>query len=151
MSVLHCMDVRVGTSPKKRMAAPTGIDATENTISLGDETRELNSNSAANLKNDVDAIKRKIAANGLPYDRLKAMALDHLARGRKFSPQLWREWVADHEITDVKGKQYGISNDDVAIYVRLLVEDLPEVKKVLALRKSRYDSCFRDPHKDMGA
>jgi hypothetical protein len=133
------------------MAAPTGIDATENTISLGDETRELNSNSAASLKNDVDAIKRKIAANGLPYDRLKAMALDHLAMGRKFSPQLWREWVADHEITDANGKQYGISNDDVAIYVRLLVEDLPEVKKVLALRKSRYDSCFRDPHKDMGA
>lgn len=91
---------------------------------------------------DVDRVRRRIERNPRHYQRLCDMAREHAAKGRRFSPQLWREFHSDHDLADEQGGNFRVSNSDVAIYARFLLRDVPEARNVIVLRRSKYDPVF---------
>lgn len=88
--------------------------------------------------------KAWIARNPKAWAYLKRMAHYSITNQSRFS--IKREIEALRESSDVKlsdEDDYKISNSYSAVFVRLLIEDMPELRPLVVLRPSKVDRLFR--------
>lgn len=105
-----------------------------------------------NTKLNKEAVRADewIASNSAPegipcaWNFIKNRTLAEAKEGRKFGLQKIVEDARWKDFTDNKGKPVRISNSLVAYFARVLIRDYPEIKPLIEIRTSEFDSLFED-------
>ena len=126
------------------------VDQTTRINQLEDQVRELTARLAVfeartgfmSAETMLENAKAWIARNPKAWSYLKRMAHYSITNQQRFSIKRELEALREADGVSVGEDDYKISNSYSAVFVRLLVDEMPELRELVSLRPSKVDRFF---------
>lgn len=83
---------------------------------------------------------RWVERNPQAWGAITAKACGYARRGRHFSMRYLLEWARMDLPVDAGGDGFRIENDYIPVFARMLVEQHPECRQYVSLRRTRFDA-----------
>lgn len=91
----------------------------------------------------LENAKAWIARNPKAWSYLKRMAHHAITNQQRFSIKRELEELRESDIVLGDESDYKISNSYSAVFVRLLIQEMPELRELVTLRPSKVDRLFK--------
>ena len=110
---------------------------------LEDELKRFESKTGfMNAETMLDRAKAWIVRNPKAWSYLKRMAHCSVTKQQRFSIKRELEELREASDINMGEDEYRISNSYSAVFVRLLADEMPELRSLVTFRKSKVDRFF---------